>query len=373
MYKLLNDPLVQKKKGRFNQRDLKLIWHDPYYENMHAELLRLMLNFRLCYGIKGTKEYIVPELLVRNQPNYEWDTEDNIIVRYTYEFMPRGIITQFIVAMHPWIVRQDWVWREGVILEKDQAMAEIVENYGMREIKIRVSGSRKREFMIVVLYEIDRINASYSRLKYRKLVPCDCELCKGNQEPYFYPYDTLLKFFEDRHYEIQCHNSYTTVNVGKLIANVGGRKDQRLGHRRFRVALSFPGENREFVEQVAGFLADEFGESDVFYDKNFEAELARLDLDIYLQGIYHDDSELVVVFLCAEYEEKEWCGLEWRAIRDLIKRRKASDIMPVRFDNTHIPGLFSIDGYVSVGDRTAHEVAELIIERYRMNQQNRDR
>ena len=30
-------------------------------------------------------------------------------------------------------------------------------------------------------------------------------------------------------------------------------------------------------------------------------------------------SELLVFFLCKEYQEKDWCGLEWRASRDLLK------------------------------------------------------
>ena len=133
--------------------------------------------------------------------------------------------------------------------------------------------------------------------------------------------------------------------------------------KRFRVALSFPGERRAFVEQVASHLADSVGRERVLYDKYHEAEFIRIDLDTHLQKLYHEQSELIAVFLCAEYEQKEWCGLEWRAIRDLIKRRQASIVMPFRFDNTEIPGLFSTDGYVSIGDRTPHDIAKLILER----------
>jgi hypothetical protein len=162
------------------------------------------------------------------------------------------------------------------------------------------------------------------------------------------------------------------VGVQRLINDVVSHKRREQGRKRFRVALSFPGEQREFVKQVTDFLGAKFSKDEVFYDGDFEAELARPDLDTYLQKIYQDDSDLIVVFLCEEYEKKEWCGLEWRAIRDLIKRRKALDIMPVRFDDTHIQGLFSIDGYVSAGDRKAREIADLILERYWINQQKRD-
>ena len=374
VYKLLDDPVVITNKGRFNEGDLERIWHEVCYANMHAELLRLMINFKLCYRIRGSNEYMVPELLGRNQPEYEWDDKDNLVVKYTYEFMPKGILTQFIVAMNPMIAGQDLVWREGVILEKDETRAEVIENYGKREIKVRVTGKHRRDIMTIVLYEIDIINSAYTKLTFSKWIPCNCEACKSGYDPHFYSYDTLREFSANRQYEIQCQRKpYRMVDVLGLIDDVidigkrqkaGGRREQR-----FRVALSFPGERREFVEKVVGFLTEEFGKEKVFYDRNFEAELARLDLDTYLQEMYHDDSELIVVFLCAEYEKKEWCGLEWRAIRDLIKKRKASDVMPIRFDNTHIPGLFSIDGYVSVENRQPKEIAERIIQRYRINRQ----
>jgi hypothetical protein len=42
---------------------------------------------------------------------------------------------------------------------------------------------------------------------------------------------------------------------------------------------------------------------------------------------YHVEAQLAVVLFCAEYDHKEWCGLEWRAIRDLIKRREGDQIV----------------------------------------------
>jgi hypothetical protein len=133
--------------------------------------------------------------------------------------------------------------------------------------------------------------------------------------------------------------------------------------KRFTVALSFPGEYREFVKQVAEALAEELGRERVFYDAYYTAELARPNFDTYLQAIYHDQADLIVVFLCAEYEKKEWCGLEWRAVRDLLKTKQDEAIMRVRFDKTHIPGFFSIDGYLDAQKLEPAEVAGLIIAR----------
>lgn len=133
--------------------------------------------------------------------------------------------------------------------------------------------------------------------------------------------------------------------------------------KRFRIALSFPGERRPFVAGVADALARRLGKDRVLYDGYYEAEFARPNLDQYLQSLYHDASDLIALFLCSEYDKKEWCGLEWRAIRDVIKRRRSDDVMPFRFDNTDIPGFFSIDGSIWIGDRGPSQVAALILER----------
>lgn len=133
--------------------------------------------------------------------------------------------------------------------------------------------------------------------------------------------------------------------------------------KRFDLALSFPGEHRAFVKEVAEALALSLTKERVFYDRFHEAELARPNLDTYLQRIYHDESELVVVFLCQKYDEKEWCGLEFRAIRDLIKKRRDGEIMFVRVADGDVKGVFEIDGYVDAKDRPASEIAQVIRDR----------
>lgn len=101
----------------------------------------------------------------------------------------------------------------------------------------------------------------------------------------------------------------------------------------------------------------------ILYDRWYAAEFARPNLDTYLQKLYHDESQLLVFFLCKEYNEKEWCGLEWRASRDLLKRRKDDQLMFLRLDDADIPGLYSIDGYVDISKTTDQKVADFILQR----------
>lgn len=142
----------------------------------------------------------------------------------------------------------------------------------------------------------------------------------------------------------------------------------RVEELQFKVALSFPGEKREYISNVADELKRRLPRGSVFYDQDFTAQLARPNLDTLLQKIYLNNSDLVVVFLSAEYEKKEWCGLEWRAIREIIKNRSDNSIMFMRFDSTQIEGSFSIDGYVDLSRFSPQHAAEMIIERIRLNE-----
>jgi tetratricopeptide (TPR) repeat protein len=137
--------------------------------------------------------------------------------------------------------------------------------------------------------------------------------------------------------------------------------------KRFRIAFSFAGEKRDFVAKVAAILADRFGESAILYDKFHEATFARSDLGIHLPDLYHNESDLVVLAICKDYESKEWCGLEWTAIHALIKERKVEDVMLCRFDHALIKGLYSTAGFVELDHKLPGETAKLILKRLKAN------
>ncbi|NEO73423.1 COR domain-containing protein [Moorena sp. SIO3H5] len=222
VYNVLDNHDIINNNGKFTRNDLKRIWKEEKYASTRGELLELMKKFQLCYEIPDSKDtFIAPQLLSDNQPNYDWNPSHNLILRYTYpDFMPKGIITRLIVVMHQYIDQQKYVWKTGVILTKDNTKAEVIEYYDKREIKIRVTGRDKRGLLSIVAYELDRIHASYKRLKYSKLIPCNCPTCKDSQSPHSYPYETLLDFIENNQYTIQCQKSYQMVNVWSLIDQI---------------------------------------------------------------------------------------------------------------------------------------------------------
>lgn len=134
----------------------------------------------------------------------------------------------------------------------------------------------------------------------------------------------------------------------------------------FDVAFSFPGEARATVEAVASELERLIGPNSYFYDNNYVSQLARPSLDDLLQDIYRNRAKLVVVFLSGDYQRKDWCGIEFRAIKEILMERDHKRIMFVRTDDGRVDGVFKTDGYVDARRFGPAQIAQFIEERVRL-------
>ncbi|PZO43272.1 MAG: GTPase [Pseudanabaena frigida] len=225
IYKILDNEKVNKELGQFCDADLDNIWQESQYNNMRHELLQLMKEFKVCYEIPHHKgNYIAPHLLQKDPPNYDWDTSQNLILRYRYKiFMPKGILSRFIVEMHQNIENVSdpnlaLVWKYGVVLNQGNTRAEVTERTHDREIRIRLSGSGQKEFLNIINHEFKKIHDRFeNRLEYDTLIPCNCTKCKTLIEPNMYKLDELKRFIEQREPNIQCYISFKPVNVLRLL------------------------------------------------------------------------------------------------------------------------------------------------------------
>lgn len=141
------------------------------------------------------------------------------------------------------------------------------------------------------------------------------------------------------------------------------RSVKPLSALQFEVAMSFPGERRQYVAATVTALRPHLPPDSIFYDHDYQAQLAKPNLDVLLQDIYRNKAKLIVIFLCAEYADKQWCGLEWRAIRDLVKNKNDDQIMLVKFDDAPVEGIFSLDGYIDARSHSPESLAKFILQR----------
>jgi len=130
----------------------------------------------------------------------------------------------------------------------------------------------------------------------------------------------------------------------------------------YDVALSFAGENREYVEEVAIFLKD-FGVK-VFYDNFKQDEIWGKNLFEYLQDIYQNKAKYTIVFISNQYKNKKWTRHEYRSAQvRALNEIEQEYILPVKFDDTELPSLNENLAYISARNKTPKEIADFFINK----------
>lgn len=222
IYKVLdNNKVKNEQHGRFSLTDLDDIWCEQEHAELKDELLELMIKFELCYPLEDNENFIVPQLLPVEPPaDLDWNNDKNLIVRYRYDFMPRGIFAKFLINVYRYISDQGLIWKEGAVLKRMQSRAKIVENYRDRELKIRVQGEGGIDFLNILLDELDAIHRHFPNLHVEKLIPCHCKTCINSPKPYFYEYEKLLRRLERGKETIECEESFEEMNVRALVHGI---------------------------------------------------------------------------------------------------------------------------------------------------------
>ncbi len=127
---------------------------------------------------------------------------------------------------------------------------------------------------------------------------------------------------------------------------------------KFDIALSFAGEDREYVDQVATILHSK-GIS-VFYDLFEEVNLWGKNLYDYLSDIYQNQALYTIMFISNSYKTKLWTNHERQAMQARAFQEHQEYILPARFDDTEITGILPTIGYIDLRTKTPQQFAEII-------------
>lgn len=129
----------------------------------------------------------------------------------------------------------------------------------------------------------------------------------------------------------------------------------------YDVALSFAGEDRDLAESLATELVGQGIR--VFYDRYEQADLWGKNLYQHLQTVYRDKAFFCVVFLSKAYAQKLWARHELRQAQERAFRENREYILPIRLDDTQIPGINETTAYLDLRLCSIKQVADLLIEK----------
>jgi hypothetical protein len=129
----------------------------------------------------------------------------------------------------------------------------------------------------------------------------------------------------------------------------------------YDVAVSFAGEDRAKAERFAEILKAQGLK--LFYDVWEQANLWGRDLYQHLDEVYSRKARFCVMFLSVHYAAKAWTNHELKSAQERAFRENEEYILPLRLDDTAIPGIRSTVGYLDLRRMTIEDAAQLAIQK----------
>ncbi len=153
-------------------------------------------------------------------------------------------------------------------------------------------------------------------------------------------------------------HAYNTELEGNTMKNI-----------KYDVALSFAGEDREYVDPIASVLKN--ARIKVFYDSFEKSTLWGKDLFQYLFDIYSNQAKYTIIFISKYYANKRWANHELKAAQERAFKSKYEYILPIKLDETNLPGLPQTTGYLDGKAYSPEDICELIKIKLEYNSNNK--
>ena len=152
------------------------------------------------------------------------------------------------------------------------------------------------------------------------------------------------------------------ANLRKTSGKELNDKESKLTEsREYQVALSFAGEQRDYVEEVARHLAAK--SIAVFYDGFEQPRLWGKDGTEIFHEIFSKKTTYVVMFISEAYAKKAWTRHERRSALSRMLMEEREYILPVRFDETPIPGLPDSILHLNAGDHSPAALSAIVAQK----------
>ena len=131
--------------------------------------------------------------------------------------------------------------------------------------------------------------------------------------------------------------------------------------KEYDVAVSFAGEDRQYAEDLAKRLKR--GGYKVFYDEFEQAQLWGKNLYDHFSSIYKDKARYCVMFLSRDYARKVWTNHERQNAQARALQESQEYILPVRIDDTEIPGMLKTIGYLDLHSTSIDGVYDALVKK----------
>lgn len=175
LYKILNSRMLFDSRGLLRVEDLQNILDvKTYPRHIHQLFIDIMQVFELCYpySMVGPVEYIIPDLLSKDEPFIEFDFSSCLHFEYRYDYHLKSIFPRVIVKTQN-LTNKLNPWRKGILLFLNNSSVLIKEDANERTIHVYVSSSIDRERIStakIVRLQFDSIHKSIPKIECKLFV-----------------------------------------------------------------------------------------------------------------------------------------------------------------------------------------------------------
>lgn len=129
----------------------------------------------------------------------------------------------------------------------------------------------------------------------------------------------------------------------------------------FDVAVSFAEDDRDLVLPVVHRLK-ELG-VDVFNREDQAVEMWGLDLVEYLADVFAKRVRYVLMFTSRHYVDHKWATHQRKSAQARAMQQQSEYVLPVRIDDTEVPGLLPTTGYLDLRVHETETIAQAVVQK----------
>jgi hypothetical protein len=140
-------------------------------------------------------------------------------------------------------------------------------------------------------------------------------------------------------------------------------RSNRLATYNFDVAISYASEDLNVVNEYMRLLC--LKGLEVYFDKSDEVGLWGTNLYDKFDEIFRTKALFCVIFISNSYANKVWTNHERRSAQARALQENREYVLPVKLDDTEIPGIPPTIGYVDLRRHTIEYLANMTLEKVR--------
>lgn len=132
-------------------------------------------------------------------------------------------------------------------------------------------------------------------------------------------------------------------------------------HYKYDIVISYAAEDRAYADALAKDLLER--KVKIFYDKYEQVDLWGKNLYTHLSDLYQNKARYCIMFISKHYATKLWTNHERQVVQARAFKENEEYILPIRLDDTEIPGIVSTVAYLRCPPETPETIADAILKK----------